>query len=317
MSNEIYPIKPLASGVREEFLLAWSAPSIPNLMISHDKCHDGYGAVASMLTYCDDHELPVPELGWFQYNQYDIEDVVKLVKGKVVFIGDFSFKEEEYKLLMESAELILTVDHHKTPYLDAVGEYDNTYFDMNKAGALLTWEFLFPKTEAPMIIKLVSDRDIYEFKYGMNTKATYQLLVKENEPNDPSKVLDYIDNEVSLVEDFTKYVPEVEQYEKAMNRRAEQAEEYTIKGTKLFGLNYTSKASDLLNIVSKNNNTPSLSYFVKNNEIVFSLRNTVPGMDVEAIAKQFGGGGHKNAAGFTLKFKDMDLEEFFINRNIN
>ena len=33
---------------------------------------------------------------------------------------------------------------------------------------------------------------------------------------------------------------------------------------------------------------------------VFSLRSTDDGMDVSEIAKQYGGGGHRNAAGFTV-----------------
>jgi uncharacterized protein len=34
---------------------------------------------------------------------------------------------------------------------------------------------------------------------------------------------------------------------------------------------------------------------------VFSLRSCENGVDVSEIAKQFGGGGHKHAAGFTVK----------------
>lgn len=33
---------------------------------------------------------------------------------------------------------------------------------------------------------------------------------------------------------------------------------------------------------------------------VFSLRSTADGTDVSEIAKQYGGGGHKNASGFRL-----------------
>ena len=36
---------------------------------------------------------------------------------------------------------------------------------------------------------------------------------------------------------------------------------------------------------------------------VFSLRSTDEGMDVSEIAKLYGGGGHRNAAGFTVSFE--------------
>lgn len=35
---------------------------------------------------------------------------------------------------------------------------------------------------------------------------------------------------------------------------------------------------------------------------VFSLRSTDEGMDVSVIASQYGGGGHRNAAGFRVAF---------------
>lgn len=36
---------------------------------------------------------------------------------------------------------------------------------------------------------------------------------------------------------------------------------------------------------------------------VFGLRSTDEGVDVSEIAKQFGGGGHRNAAGFTVPYE--------------
>ena len=42
------------------------------------------------------------------------------------------------------------------------------------------------------------------------------------------------------------------------------------------------------------------SFFVKaNGERVFQLRSAPDGVDVSALAKSAGGGGHKHAAGFT------------------
>ena len=35
-------------------------------------------------------------------------------------------------------------------------------------------------------------------------------------------------------------------------------------------------------------------------EFIFSLRSGESGVDVSSVAKKFGGGGHKNAAGFSV-----------------
>lgn len=46
-------------------------------------------------------------------------------------------------------------------------------------------------------------------------------------------------------------------------------------------------------------------YSTKDGSLKWSLRST-GNYDVSAIAKDFGGGGHKNAAGFTLVSDDAD-----------
>jgi oligoribonuclease NrnB/cAMP/cGMP phosphodiesterase (DHH superfamily) len=44
---------------------------------------------------------------------------------------------------------------------------------------------------------------------------------------------------------------------------------------------------------------------------VFGLRSSDDGMDVSEIAKQYGGGGHRNAAGFKVSYdKARELESF-------
>jgi len=44
------------------------------------------------------------------------------------------------------------------------------------------------------------------------------------------------------------------------------------------------------------------SYFDTPEGRTFSLRSTDAGMDVSEIAQQYGGGGHRNAAGFRVPF---------------
>jgi nanoRNase/pAp phosphatase (c-di-AMP/oligoRNAs hydrolase) len=52
---------------------------------------------------------------------------------------------------------------------------------------------------------------------------------------------------------------------------------------------------------------------------IFSLRSTKDGMDVSKIAERFGGGGHKNAAGFTIQVEHHPIisTDFTNERNDN
>jgi nanoRNase/pAp phosphatase (c-di-AMP/oligoRNAs hydrolase) len=42
---------------------------------------------------------------------------------------------------------------------------------------------------------------------------------------------------------------------------------------------------------------------------VFGLRSTDEGVDVSAVAKQYGGGGHRNASGFRVSFAEAQAFE--------
>ena len=46
-------------------------------------------------------------------------------------------------------------------------------------------------------------------------------------------------------------------------------------------------------------------YYETNKGRVYSLRSQSDGVDVSAIAGLFGGGGHKNAAGFRVTYEDL------------
>ena len=50
-------------------------------------------------------------------------------------------------------------------------------------------------------------------------------------------------------------------------------------------------------------------YWDTPNGRVFSLRSTNEGADVSEIAKQFGGGGHRNASGFRVTFEQATAFE--------
>ena len=59
-------------------------------------------------------------------------------------------------------------------------------------------------------------------------------------------------------------------------------------------------ASETLHILAENEPF-AVSYFDSKDERTFELRSSENGIDVSEIAKQFGGGGHKHAAGFKAK----------------
>ena len=63
--------------------------------------------------------------------------------------------------------------------------------------------------------------------------------------------------------------------------------------------NAISNTSEIGQAIALRSGTFSLTYFIKGDEVICSLR-SLPPFDVSVIATYFGGGGHAQASGFTL-----------------
>ena len=302
-------LKPMSNDVKFDFLEKWEyGKDKQRVVISHKNCQDGAG-VTSVVRYHKDIILESENNVWdgiefmyLDYNSFDFQELKSNLVGKLVYVGDFSFKSGQLEELEEVVEAIVTVDHHKGVYDDAVADKDNVHVDLTKSGALLAWEFFFGlDIRAPFIIALISDRDLWNFFYGIESKALYLLIKKEGH----DQIMQYMsDNEetsiVQLKDDLEKYIEEVVSLEKSFVKRAEQAIPYTILGTTIHGLNLTSSVSDILNVVSKIKGTPSFAYWFDNelNAMQFSFRNAKDDIHVNLLAKLIGGDGHVRNALF-------------------
>ena len=320
-------LKPMSNDVKFDFLEKWEyGKDKQRVVISHKNCQDGAG-VTSVVRYHKDIILESENNVWdgiefmyLDYNSFDFQELKSNLVGKLVYVGDFSFKSGQLEELEEVVEAIVTVDHHKGVYDDAVADKDNVHVDLTKSGALLAWEFFFGlDIRAPFIIALISDRDLWNFFYGIESKALHLLIKKEGH----DQIMQYMseDEEVSIVQlkdDLEKYIEEVVGLEKSYIKRAEQAIPYILLNTNLHGLNLTSSVSDILNVVSKIKDTPSFAYWFDNemNAMQFSFRNHKDDVHVNLLAKVIGGDGHVQASGSRVNIEQLNLNAFFVNKII-
>ena len=140
-------------------------------MIYHASCADGFGAAfAAWLKLGDDAEY-VP----CQYGEKEFAPLIEKCTNRKVYILDFSFPRPTMDAIFRNAKKVVWLDHHKTafemwcPHYLERDRFENdfdTHFitlDNNKSGAVLAWEFFHPNTEVPMLIKHISDRDLWKF----------------------------------------------------------------------------------------------------------------------------------------------------------
>lgn len=286
-----------------------------SIVYYHDSCADGFGAAfAAWLKLGNDAEYKA-----VQYGQ-DYADITKECKDRDVYILDFSFPMPIMYKMFEIATKVVWLDHHKTAF-EAMGKsVDEVYrvhdrdqdviLDNNKSGALLAWEYFHPEKEMSELILNIDDRDRWQFKRALS-KATHAGLMA----NRPWKFEQWkgftnlVHNNAlgGLVQEgqilLKQQAADVEASVKHAKRCFIKHPRETFTG---LAVNCASNISEVGHELANESGTYGLVWWYSphENAAVCSLRSNGD-YDVSAIAKQFGGGGHKNAAGFKVSMTKL------------
>lgn len=266
-------------------------------IIYHKSDLDGIGSAAVALLKFPDAKLYPAE---YQDEEYTKEDFV----GETVVIVDFC--PSIIRDIVEVAERVIWCDHHKTQKDKYPDLWDNLQGerDTTKSGILLTWEYFFDDP-APSIVNYISDYDIWEFKYGLNTKYIHEyasmLLFDPKQEEwknlftNPKLVNEY------LIIGSVLYNAKERRVKQAFN----QVIEKNVWGYKVGFVNTNNDISELGNYIASNNyDVGAIWRLSKNMDVIVSLR-SVGEIDVSKIALQYNGGGHKHASSFAIRFNEF------------
>jgi oligoribonuclease NrnB/cAMP/cGMP phosphodiesterase (DHH superfamily) len=272
-------------------------PTSVNCVIYHAQCNDGFGAayaawkqLGSRAEYhaCK-HGIEPPD-----------------VKGKVVAILDFSFDNATTKKMIEEAEALIVIDHHKSAMVE-LHDISNTLFDMSRSGAMLSWNFFHPGKESPKFIQYIEDRDLWkwELPYSKEFSAAFDMVPFEFE--EYSKFEDD-----SVFDDAVKRGSFILAYSKTVVKKvAEGAQPRTLDGKKVLVVNSSHWMSEIGARLAPGCDFAVIWYWDHIDHMTkVSLRSFHDVIDVSEIAKRFGGGGHKKASGFFLP-AGTHIEEIF------
>lgn len=260
------------------------------LIIYHANCPDGFGAAwAFWKKYGKDaeyypatHGEPPPD-----------------VKGREVYILDFSYSREVIEDLAESAKKILILDHHKTAH-EALDGLSYFRYDVTHSGAYLAWRYLFGEQNVPNLILMIEDRDLWKWKI-LDSKLL--LTVLDSHPYD-FKVWDALSLKMELESpEYSRMLMDgmaISRYrESVIKQILKTAHTLPILGQNIAAVNSPYFQSELGATLSLGQ-PYSCVYTWDGDHYRFSLRSEANGLDVAEIAKRFGGGGHAKAAGFTI-----------------
>lgn len=266
----------------------------PIVVLYHAQCWDGFGAAwaawRKLKNKADyiavEHQTPPP----------------KGLKNKIVYMVDFCYPEEVIKTIIKNNKKVIVIDHHaiRQKSICMAKEY---VFDNNHSGSVLSWMYFFPKKKIPNLLKYVEDIDLWKFKLNHSKEI---MLAVDLMPYE-FKVWNKIAKDLERKKNAKKYLVKgsaIAKYVKNMTEEiANLADEVIFEGYRVLAVNGPRfLRSDLGHKLVEMGYPFGIVWYLKGNEIHVSLRSRKD-VDVSKIAQKYGGGGHKNASGFTFIIK--------------
>ena len=279
-------------------------PPTKAIVIYHDNCVDGFGSAWAFKKLAEkdyvDGVTYIPAQYGKPIDQTVFEDWLD------VFILDFSFDRAEIQRLAERAGSVTVLDHHKAA-AENLQNWDHGFtnleivFDMGRSGAGITWDYLSePNQPRPALINYIEDRDIWAWnlEYSREINSLIGFTKKEFDAYD--KLSDLLGSKLDAAVGMGSLLLE-QQSRHVKSIIAATKRKVTINGKEGLICNCPGQfASDVGNELAKESGTFGATYYQGADEnMYFSLR-SIGDYDVSAMARDFGGGGHKNAAGFVM-----------------
>ena len=271
------------------------------IVIYHQNCMDGSAAawVASKKFAKDAEYIAASDrinLPGYIVNHTNISEAE-------IYILDFCYPRDVMLDLEKKCKKLIVLDHHESVKSD-IESVENHVYGVEKSGAMLAWEYFFPDTSAPLAVQYVSDSDTWTHLMP-DYKYVDAYIYKAGDNVDDIK---YFDNIVNELEDKTNFenIKSIGKYlhEAHMNvckNYADKAELVNFAGYEVYAVNAAAECrSETGHMLAEKTGTFGMCYYYIEGKLKVSLR-SVKDFDCSLIAKEYGGGGHKNAASFFVK----------------
>jgi oligoribonuclease NrnB/cAMP/cGMP phosphodiesterase (DHH superfamily) len=248
---------------------------------------------------------------WCEMIEVDYKDEidVEAIRNERVYIVDFSFKPETMEGVLKKTKDIVWIDHHKTAFeydygIELKGVRNDGY-----AGCELTWMYLYPDEEMPRAVELIGDRDKWAWKYGDETRHfNMGMSFYDCDPKNKKLWIAVLDRRGNL-EDIKAKGKICLQYRDRFcaDYRKSYGWETIFENRNCYALGIYMFGSEVFGEKMKEYDI-CLSYEYLGDKWIVGLYSE--NVDVSVIAKKYGGGGHRGAAGFTadkLPFKRRNI----------
>jgi len=312
----------------------------PTTVIYHDPCRDGFAAQYILWEAMTEEQRKVSEFLPGQHGR----PIPTVGSDRHIILVDIYYTWDDLLTLGRPGNTVTVLDHHKSAMeevtmlfstakqqngilfheVESKAKKYNVYFDMNKSGTGLAWEYVKHHADAPMpdALRAVEKRDLW--KHG----------------NDEDKIILALDTYPKTNESWSEVIAKSQQGEinllemgntlvgyrnslinwdlrnvtwRTVNWDLRNVTWRTVKESSIEkytvpALNTAQFSSEIGNLLCEKfpNAKFSLTWHrTSGDEVKLSFR-SIGDFDVSIVAESFGGGGHKNASGALISVNEFE-----------
>jgi len=266
------------------------------VVIYHGDCPDGFGGAWAARKKFRDRARYVPAPNW--------DTPPPGLVNKEIYLIDFAYKSPEVvRKLMRDNRRVTAIDHHISAEKAVKATHDYS-FSLRHSGAVLAWKYFHPGKPVPQLLAYIEDSDLWKFRLPHSRPLASFIGTVELDFSKWDRFARQFERA-----DFRKKCAEqgraLLDYEKKLVDQVirETAQRVRFEGRIACAANCPLLHSQIGNALVKKFPPLGIVWSVHKNKKRVSLRSNGK-VDVAKIAMKFGGGGHKRAAGFSLKASD-------------
>lgn len=235
-----------------------------------------------------------------------------LAKTENVIVVDFSFPLEDMERIASEADLTW-IDHHVSALTDlqSMANLPGTR-SLDHAACVLTWTTYFPDEPIPKAVLYVGDRDIWKHEFPQTRHFGEGLFHENTVPENDSLWKPLLENDQDFLDELIDRGEILYRARMMRDKRAIEGRGFEVEfeGHRTLMLNAVG-TGDLGEQIRKAGYAIGYCYSerVQNGEVTTFVTLYSDTVDVSKIAKKFGGGGHKAAAGFSFQRVQMPFPQ--------
>ncbi len=272
--------------------------------IYHAGCPDGFGAAWSVWKSWD---------GDGDFVARGHEDRVKpeAFEDSLVAFVDIAPRNDELRDLAEFASRIVVLDHHVTararyesdPSLgrELARDGHEILFDMSHSGAVLSWQYFNPDAAVPELLRYVEDQDLWAWALPDSDAVNAAIASYPRTFEAWSQLADR-----PIAELVAEGTPIVRANRVEVERIVRHAAPLAIGARRVESVNSATNRSAIGHALAERKaygEQWGCVYRIDGDRVHATLY-SIGDFDVSEIATGLDGGGHKNAAGFTVSLQD-------------